>query len=118
MLRLLGQLTGRIMPDPPTRSEQMLKRGVWYFQNSESEDNSDTESSDESSGNEMDSDDDSSSARPTVRVAEIRKIDFSPSLPAGVYLSFCTVIVLPRGTLKPVSKVPHLVVPNIRCGEQ
>ena len=55
-------------------------------------------------------------ARLTVRVAESRKIDFSPSLPAGVYLSFITVIVLPRGTPKPVSKVPHLVVPNIRCG--
>ena len=61
VLRLLGQLTGRIMPDPPTRSEEMLKRGVWHFQNSDSEDNSDTGSSDESSGNEMDSDDDSSS---------------------------------------------------------
>ena len=45
VLRLLGQLTHRIAPDEPSRSEKTLKRGLWYFQNSDSEEDTDTESS-------------------------------------------------------------------------
>ena len=53
VLRLLGQLTQRIIPEKISRSEQMLKRGLWYLQNSDSESEPDAESSNsDSSGSE------------------------------------------------------------------
>ena len=53
VLRLLGQLTYRITPDEPTRSEKMLKRGLWYFQNSDSEAISDAASTDDSNSEDI-----------------------------------------------------------------
>ena len=58
VLRLLSQLTNRVEPVQPTRSELMLKRALWHFQGSDSEgstgsgsgSDSDTESSSSGSG--------------------------------------------------------------------
>ena len=58
VLRLLNQLTNRVEPVQPTRSELMLKRALWHFQGSDSEgstgsgsgSDSDTESSSSGSG--------------------------------------------------------------------
>ena len=56
VLRLLGELTQRIAPQQPTKSEQLLKRALWYFQN-----NSSSDSDGESSESESSSDSSSSS---------------------------------------------------------
>ena len=50
VLRLLGQLTDRIEPDKPTRSQTKLKRPLWCFKEidyeSDSESNEDASSED------------------------------------------------------------------------
>ena len=57
VLRLLGQLTDRIEPDKPTRSQTMLKRALWYFKENDYE--SDSESNEDvSSDDSFCSDDD------------------------------------------------------------
>ena len=55
VLRLLSQLTNRVEPVQPTRSELMLKRALWYFQGSDSEGST-------GSGSGSDSDTESSSS--------------------------------------------------------
>ena len=49
VLRLLAELTQRIAPQQPTKSEQLLKRALWYFQNNSSSDNDGESSESESS---------------------------------------------------------------------
>ena len=63
VLLLLGQLTNRFVPADPTRSEEILKRALWYFQHSDSESESESASeitSTGESGSESSSDGDES----------------------------------------------------------
>ena len=63
VLLLLGQLTNRFVPADPTRSEEILKRALWYFQHSDSESESESASETTStgeSGSESSSDGDES----------------------------------------------------------